>query len=83
MTVEQYKKANELIIKIGKFEHEIQVITNYMEAEKQSPIRFGDNFNVSIPIDVEANYIFSQMCRDLITDKKERVEKLKLEFENI
>jgi sensor histidine kinase YesM len=83
MTVEQHKKANELIIKIGKLEHEVQVIRNYMEAEKQSPIRFGDNFNVSIPIDIEANYIFSQMCMDLIVDKKERIQALKQQFSNL
>ena len=83
MTVEQYKKANELIIKIGKFEHEIAVIQEYRNRTEKSPIRFGDNFNVSIPMDIFSEEMFKCFCDDMVIERRKAVEELKQEFNNI
>lgn len=83
MTSEQYKKAHELQTAIGKLEYEISVVQEYKNAEKQSPLRFGTNFNVSIPIDVLNTETFEQLCDDLIAERKKHLANLRQSFKNI
>lgn len=83
MTIEQYKKAHELQTAIGKLEYEINVIKGYLELEKQPTIRFGDNFNVSIPFQIESAKRFITLFNDEIKHKQEIVDNLKEQFSKI
>lgn len=83
MTIQQYKKAHELQEQISKLQYEVNVIKEYKSADKKSPIRFGDNFNVSIPFKVEEDLTFMRFCSSVIQEKESIITLLQEEFQKI
>jgi hypothetical protein len=75
MTEEKFKEAFELNQKISRLTKELEVVRNITP----TTIRFGGNFNVSIPIEVEVN-IFYDLCRALINDIERELSIAELKF---
>ncbi len=73
-----FYRASELKSKIETLEYEIKVIEEYKK--KHSPIRFGNNFNVSTPINVDAE-TYEDLLNLLQKQKKEELTIVKRTFE--
>ena len=78
MTEEKFNQAVELTQKISRLTKELEVVRNI----KPTTIRFGGNFNVSTPIEVEVN-IFYDLCRALINDIERELSIAELKFDSL
>ena len=80
MNRETYKKAHELQEKIAKLKYELEVLKQ--SYEKPTSIRFGTEYNVSIPITFN-QVVYEDALRTQIQDHKEQIDILEREFNNI
>jgi hypothetical protein len=78
MTEEKFKEAFELTQKISRLKKELEVVRNITP----TTIRFGGNFNVSMPIEVEQS-IFYDFCRALVDDIQMELSLSELKFDSL
>lgn len=80
MKTETYKQANRLQEQISKLKYELEVLQqSYL---KPTSIRFGTEYNVSIPI-VFNQVVYEDALRVQIKDHKEQISILEHEFNNL
>jgi hypothetical protein len=80
MTVETFNTAKEIKDSIDKLNYEIKVMRDVVP--DNTPIRFGGNFNVSVPISVDPKIMISFLY-DMIAEKEKQVFELHEQFEKI
>ena len=77
MTTEQYKAAHKIQEEIARLVYELEVMQQNLD--KPTSIRFGTNFNVSIPIKFDDD-IYEQSIIPQINRHKLRIDNLKKQF---
>lgn len=81
MTSEQYKSAVKLQSEIDNLEYEIKIIKDQLDS-KNKLIRFGGNYNVSHPIEVDSDML-THFLRETILMKQGKVLSLLTKFNNL
>lgn len=81
MTQETLDKAKELESKIKTLKYEIQLLNEQIDSNNLL-IRFGGNFNVSAPIEINSNVLL-EFCNDNIFLKETELIELKKQLENL
>lgn len=77
MTQSTYNKAHHLQEEIKRLVYELEVMEqNY---HKPTCIRFGNNFNVSIPIQFDADIYIDLIAKQMYSHK-ERLQQIKDQF---
>lgn len=80
MKQETYKQAHKLQEEISRLKYELEILKQ--SYEKPTSIRFGTEYNVSIPI-VFNQVVYEDALRIQIQDHKERIIILETEFNNL
>ena len=80
MTLETYKEANKLQEEISRLIYELEVMEQNLI--KPTSIRFGTNFNVSIPIEFD-NDIHEQFIRFQMDRHKMLLQSIKGQFNEL
>jgi hypothetical protein len=81
MTIEQYKKAKVIVDEIDVTNYEIKNLKDNIEA-KNDLIRFGGQFNVSIPIRIDKMFL-DNFCLSVIQQKELQVEELQEQLKQL
>lgn len=80
MKLQDYKQAHKLQEEISKLKYELEVLKqNY---EKHTSIRFGTEYNVSIPI-VFHESIYMEAVANQIGFHASKIQALEIEFNNL
>lgn len=77
MTTSQYKQAHKIQEEISKLVYELEVLDQNLH--KPTSIRFGTNFNVSIPIEFDLE-LYTNTIQSQIQIHKTRIATLKEQF---
>ena len=77
MTAEQYKQAHKIQEEIAKLVYELEVMQQNLD--KPTSIRFGTNYNVSIPIEFDLG-LYTNTIQSQIQVHKTRISTLKEQF---
>ena len=77
MTTQQYKQAHKMQEEIAKLVYELEVMQQNLD--KPTSIRFGTNFNVSIPIEFDLE-LYTNTIHSQMEIHKTRIETLKEQF---
>ena len=80
MKLQDYKKAHQIQEEISRLKYELGVLKDHLE--NPTTIRFGTNFNVSIPIKL-SDSVYEDFIKKQIVFHEEQINKLDIEFENI
>ena len=80
MKKETYKEAHRLQEEISKLVYELEVLEQNLA--KPTSIRFGTNFNVSIPIEFD-HILYGITLRNQIRLHKENIERLQIQFNDL
>lgn len=78
MEIEKYKEAEKLRKKIDELNYQLDVVVK----QEFSQIRFGGNYNVSIPVSISKDF-FDKMKHEIIADLKNQLEPLTNQFEKL
>jgi DNA-binding protein YbaB len=81
MNKETYKKAHELQEKISQLEYDIKLLKEQLSSNNLL-IRFGGQFNVSAPIEVDP-IILDRFGSDIIKQKNDILNELKQQFNEL
>ena len=80
MKTETYKQAHKLQEEIAKLKYELQVL--FEKYEKPTFIRFGTEYNVSIPIEFDL-HLYCDVIDAQMTEHKNKIKALETEFNEL
>lgn len=80
MTIDKYKQAHKLQEEISKLKYELEILKqNY---EKPTSIRFGTEYNVSIPIEFDLELYYNTLHTQIM-EHELRINMLQTEFNKL
>ncbi len=81
MTIKQYKKAKAIVDEIDAINYEIKNLKEQIDSQNNL-IRFGGQFNVSVPIRVDKRFL-DIFCQSVIQQKELQVEELQEQLKQL
>ena len=81
MTIQQYKKAKAIVDEIDAINYEIKNLKEQIDSQNNL-IRFGGQFNVSVPIRVDKRFL-DIFCQSVIQQKELQVQELQEQLKQL